>query len=882
MDPSLSRGQMTQYTRASVRPGRPGKRAVERDTFVIDPRILAVMTRRQWLKRAVAAGGGLWMSKAVGRVAAATLTARQPGDVLRPGAAPASSLRQRLRADAGWKFHPGHANDPAQDFGFGQGRVFDKVGRLFDQGRDGPSRPDFNDAAWQPVTLPHDWAVELPFVDDPELNDFGYKPLGRNFPATSIGWYRRTFRIANDLGDRRLRLEFDGMFRNAMVVLNGHLLGTNFSGYAPVSYDVTDVATYGGTNVLVVRVDATEREGWFYEGAGIYRHVWLETTAPLHVAHWGTRVTSEIGAGTAVVHAAVEIANDADRAAPFRLRADVVDAGGRVVANASAPAMSLEPWASRTLSLAIDVTAPALWSIETPQLYRLRTTIQSGGTTVDVHETPFGIRSIRFDPDAGFLLNGRHVELQGLCNHQDHAGVGVAVPDRLQAFRVERLKAMGANAWRTAHNPPAPELLDACDRLGLLVLDETRLFSSNAEGLSQLERMVRRDRNHPCVIAWSIANEEWSDQAVDRGRRIAETLRRSVHALDPSRPVTAAMDSGYQHGRGISRALDVQGFNYQREDLDAFHRDHPRLPCMGTEVASAYATRGIYGNDDARGYVSAYDVNKPDYGATAEQWWTFYAARAFLAGGFVWTGFDYRGEPSPYRWPCISSHFGVLDTCGFPKDTFYYYQAWWSGRDVLHLFPHWNWDAEGGRPIDVWCFTNLDRVELVVNGVGAGSRDVARNGHVAWTVPYAPGVIEARGFRAGRQVLVDRRETTGQPAGIVLAPDRSILAADGEDLSVVVAQIVDAHGRIVPTADEPVSFTVSGPGRVIGVGSGNPSSHEADHASSRRAFNGLCMALVQAQTTAGTIAIAATSPGLQPGSARVTATPATPRPALED
>jgi beta-galactosidase len=825
------------------------------------------MTRRDWLKAAGAIGGAAWLPNVTG------VLGLERGQAT----SAASAGRERLLADFGWRFHLGHANDPAQDFGFGQGRVFDKVGRLF-----APSGARFDDSSWRAVDLPHDWAVELPFENSAELVDFGCKPLGRNYPATSIGWYRRVFDIpASDTG-RRVAIEFDGVFRNATVALNGHLLGTNFSGYAPFRYDISDLVTYGGANVLVVRVDATEREGWFYEGAGIYRHVWLEKTAPLHVGHWGTFVTAEVARDSAMLTIRTDVVNDSDRPAPCRVVLTIRDPDGRTIADASSAPLVVGSWDNTTVAQSVSIPSPKLWAIDTPHLHTLVTTIEradAASAPVDAYDTPFGIRTIRFEPEEGFFLNGSRVTVKGTCNHQDHAGVGSALPDALQDFRIARLKSMGSNAYRTAHNPPTPQLLDACDRLGMLVLDESRLFSSNDEGHSQLDRLIRRDRNHPSVFAWSIANEEWSDQAVERGRRIADSLRRTAHALDPTRPVVAAMDSGYENARGISLAIDVQGFNYQRENIDAFHQKFPTQPSMGTETASAYSTRGIYAADEARGYVSAYDVNKPSYGATAEEWWKYYAARRFLAGGFIWTGFDYRGEPSPYKWPCINSHFGVLDTCGFPKDTFYYYKSWWSNETVLHLFPHWNWAGREGQAIEVWCFTNLDRVELFVNGVSAGARQIQRNSHAMWRVPYAAGVIEARGVKDGTPVT-SRRETTGNAARILLRPDRVRLSANGEDVSVVEAYVVDARDRLVPTADQKIAFTASAGGRIIGVGNGNPSCHEPDHATERSAFNGLCLALVQATRTAGSIRVEATSPGLESATVVIDAVAASARPAL--
>lgn len=831
------------------------------------------MTRRDWLKLTTAAGGAALLPNVTGLLSGASAA---------QGAA--ATGRERLLADFGWRFNLGHADDIAKDFGYGRGGAFAKSGSMIG-GRGSVTQPAFDDGKWTAVDLPHDWAIDLPFNEDRGLNGHGAKPLGRAFPDTSIGWYRRTFDIpASDAG-RRIAIEFDGVFRDCVVILNGHYVGRNLSGYSAFRFDVTDLLTYGGRNALVVRVDATEYEGWFYEGAGIYRHVWLEKTAPLHVAHWGTFVRSAAAAGAGTVSIATELQNDADAAVTCRVVSKIVDAAGATVATLTSAPVSVPEWGRQTVTQTTSLARPRLWSLEDPHLYKLVTSILVGPATVDTYDTPFGIRTVHFDAETGFSLNGKPVKLKGTCNHQDHAGVGAGLPDRLQYFRIEKLKEMGSNAYRTSHNPPTPELLDACDRLGMLVLDETRMMDANEEGLSQLERLIRRDRNHPSVFCWSIGNEE-PEQGTERGARVAATMKRLARELDPTRLVTEAMNNAW--GRGLSAVVDIQGFNYRGgaaaadfgKALDDYHRQHPTQPTMGTEVASTVSTRGIYANDDARGYVSAYDRNFPPWASTAEEWWSIYSARPWVGGGFVWTGFDYRGEPTPYNWPCISSHFGIIDMCGFPKDLFYYYQAWWSGKPVLHLFPHWNWNGKEGQDVEVWCFTNADRVELIVNGTSAGEQDVKANSHVAWKVPYVAGAIEARGFKAGQPDLIDRRETTGPPAKIVLVPDRARISGDGEDLSVVVAQIVDSQGRIVPTAGDEVTFSVNGPARIIGVGNGDPSSHEPDRASKRKAFNGLCMALVQAQKTPGEVRVEASAPGL----ASATATPAvvatTPRPTL--
>ena len=833
-------------------------------------------TRRDLLKTGlgVAAGSVLppSLASAIAQTASGAATPRATD------APTAGSPRERLLLDADWKFHLGDANDVAHDFGYGGNEAFAKAGALFPR----VSRANFDDSSWRSVTVPHDWAVELPFVNESRLLGHGYKPLGREHPETSIGWYRRVFQLpATDAG-QRISIEFDGVFRDAMVTLNGQYLGRNMSGYAPFAYDVTTVANFGGPNVLVVRVDATEYEGWFYEGAGIYRHVWLVKTNPVHVPQWGVFVRSEPvlrngAAESAALTIETEIDNHTDAATTCRVVTEVRDVSGRIVATTRSAPARVEPDIRSVVTQHTSVDRPALWSIEHPQMYTLVTTVVNQARDVlDRCETPFGIRSIHFDPDRGFLLNGKHVELKGTCNHQDHAGVGSALPDRLHAYRIEKLKAMGANAYRTSHNQPAPELLDACDRVGMLVLDEARMFSAEPEGLSQLERMIRRDRNHPSVFAWSIANEEGRVQGTDVGKRIGHEMRRLAHRLDPSRPVTAAMNFAY--GTGLTFSLDVQGINYQEGDIDALHRNFPKLPIMGTETASSLATRGIYANDADRGYMSAYDVNHPKWGATAEEWWNFVVARPWFAGGFAWTGFDYRGEPTPYEWPCISSHFGIMDTCGFPKDSYYYYQAWWSDRPVLHLFPHWNWSDSGSHDVDVWVHSNLERVELFLNGVSLGAQDVVANKHLSWKVRYAPGTLEARGYRKGALVLTARRETTGAPARLVVHADRKWISADGEDVVVFDVQAVDAQGRPVPTADADIAFAVSGSSAIIGVGNGDPSSHEADKAERRRLFNGRCVAIVQATREAGQIQIVASSPGLAAATASVTCQPATPRP----
>jgi beta-galactosidase len=726
--------------------------------------------------------------------------------------------RERLLLDFGWKFHLGNS------WGIGQDLAKAGTGH-------GPADPKFNDADWRTLNLPHDWAIELPF-DSSADGSHGFKPVGANFPTNSVAWYRRTFDLPKEDAGKRLWIEFDGVFRDCVVFLNGWCLGRHESGYSSFRYDITNVARCGGKNILAVKVDASQTEGWFYEGAGIYRHVWLVKTAPLAVAPDGTfvfsRFKNNVPEGPASIHIQTRLANLQSAPAEAVIRCEIFGPDGRSVAR-SRKSGHLDARSVGDLEQTARVSAPTLWSPETPNLYRLITTVESKGTVIDRTETVFGIRTVAFDPDKGFLLNGKPYVLKGTCNHQDHAGVGAALPDRLQYFRVAKLKEMGCNAYRTSHNPPTPELLEACDRLGMIVMDENRLLGSNPQNLVRLAQLVLRDRNHPCVCIWSLANEEFSVQATPAGGRVAATMQAMVKKLDSTRPVTYAANLGNEF-EGVDSVIEVRGWNYHigTDTMDAYHAAHPTQPNVGTEQGSTVSTRGIYANDKVRGYVSAYDVNAPSWANLAETWWSFFAPRPWLSGGFVWTGFDYRGEPTPYWWPCINSHFGILDTCGFPKDNFYYYKSWWTDPPVLHLLPHWNWPGREGQEIDVRALSNCDEVELVLNGSSLGRQQMKRNSELRWNVKYAPGALAAKGYKGGQVVAEDKVETTGAPAAIRLATDRQAINADGEDVSVVTVSVTDTQGRIMPVASNLVQFAVEGPARLLGVGNGDPSCHEPD------------------------------------------------------
>ncbi|WP_442680470.1 beta-galactosidase GalA [Sphingomonas sp. ASY06-1R] len=793
-------------------------------------------------------------------------------------AAPSTATARTIRLSE-WRFHLGHAADQDRDFGYGRNqRTFAKAGAATADA----AQPNFDDTAWRKVRIPHDWAVELPFAkpavpatkeSEDAVAAHGFKAIGRDHPENSIGWYRTALTISAADRDRSLWLEFDGVFRDSIVFINGYVVATNASGYAPFAVPIGDFLDYdGGPNVVAVRVDASLGEGWFYEGAGLYRNVDLVRTAAIHVAYHGSFVSCAVGPDGADVSATIDIANDTSAPVVAQLNQTIYDPSGHSVASLTAAALTIAARGRASATAHVVLPAPKLWSVDTPLLYRLHTEVVVEGVVVDRFDTPFGIRTIHFDPAQGFLLNGKAVKLLGTCNHQDHAGVGTGIPDALHGWRIDQLKAMGSNAWRSAHNPPATALLDQCDAKGMLMIVEARRNSSDPESMDELERIVRRDRNHPCVIAWSLGNEE-PQQGTARGARVTAAMQARVRTLDPTRPTTFAFDNSWD--KGAAKVVDVVGFNYRTDQIEAFHSAHPDVPVYGSETGSTVATRGAYANDAAAHVMRAYDTEHPWWASTAESWWSIAAERPYIAGGFIWTGFDYRGEPTPYsQFPSISSYFGVLDTCGFPKDNYYYYRSWWRPDvPLVHLLPHWTWPGRDGMPIEVWVHGNCEEVELLLNGRSLGRKAMPRNRHLVWNVAYAPGRIEARGYNSGRRVTQAVRETAGPAAAVILTADKRLPVASGDDVVVVRAEIVDRRGRPVPDAASPLHFSVVGDAEVIGVGNGDPTCLEADHASTRRAFHGLAQAIVRIGSTAGPVRIAATSPGLSAGVAMVMAKP---------
>ena len=776
---------------------------------------------------------------------------------------PALSKRTRANFDNNWRFHKGDIAIKRAVKAGSYGGLTDVNVKVETNKETVIAYTDVDKAAvlkpedWKEVSLPHDWCIERAFVND---NSIGSSPAVSGYLPGGIGFYRKEFEIPETDKGEKISIEFDGIFRNSTVWVNGQLIGNHQSGYTPSNYDLTDVLRYGkeGKNAILVKVDATEYEGWWYEGCGIYRHVWLNKTDRLHVDRFGTFVsTASVSTKEAVVDIKTTLKNDYPVAKTFTLFSKVVDNKG-VLMDTKTSNQVIEPFRETQISQKEAIQKPLLWSPETPNLYKVLTEVIENGNIIDTFETTFGVRTIEFNRN-GFFLNGKLYPVKGTCNHQDFAGIGVALPDKINEYKLKLLKEMGSNAYRCSHHPPTPELLDMCDRLGLLVLDENRMLSSTEEGIKDLTAMLYRDRNHPSIFMWSMENEE-SIQGTVTGTRILETMVETTHRIDPTRPVTAAMNHG-RNESGYSDVLDVVGYNYGDKGM-AYVKDHEKYPHriqFCTESTSFISTRGEYENDWGKGYVSNLGKWQPDWGPLPGEDWADIVKYPYLGGLFVWTGFDYRGEPTPFRWPCVTSHFGFMDICGFPKDGYYAYKAAWTDKPVVHIFPHWNWPGKEGDSIKVHCYTNCDEVELFLKGKSMGKQKAIPYTKLIWNLIYKPGNLEARGYKNGQLVTKDIVETTTDPAQVVLNSNCNPLKADGCDVAVIKVAIKDAKGRVVPTANNLVIFSLEGPGRIIGTGNGNPSSHEPDKASQRKAFNGYCLVLVQTKKQVGVIKLKATS-----------------------
>ena len=790
--------------------------------------------------------------------------------------AQAQQVRESVLLDKGWKFSLGHAGDPKKDFGCGT-EYFNYLTKASSIHNEGPYSLKFDDTKWQDVQLPHDWVTTLPYAAEAS-HSHGYKTVGWKYPESSVGWYRKQFTIpATDLG-KRLMLRFDGIFRNARVWFNGFYMGTEPSGYATQVYDITPYVKYGKENLICVRADATLEEGWFYEGAGIYRDVWLEKMAEVSVAPFGTFVYAELQQpyDHAVVHVKTEVTNSGLKTQLYEVEQRMLDAEGREVAHVSGIMYPLLAKETRTSDHRIKISNPHLWSTTDPYLYKVETTVKVDGKVTDVYTTTTGLRDIKFDAERGFLLNGEPLKLKGVNMHQDHAGVGSAIPDALQAWRIKQLKQFGCNAYRASHNPMTPALLDICDREGMLVIDENRLMGINDEHLRLLERMIKRDRNHPSIILWSDGNEEWGLENSVQGTRLAEAMREYTRLYDPTRPSTVANAGGTE----LIKGLDVVGFNYiVQNDVDNRKKNNPSWKIVGTEETSGCGTRGWYFKDEnCKGrMVSLNLTNEQNYENIIERGWKFYDERPWAAGLFYWTGFDYRGEPNPLSYPAHESEFGILDYCGFWKDEAWYLKSWWTSAPVLHIFPHWNLQGHEGEEVELWAYSNCDEVELIVNGKKLGRQAMPKNGHLKWKAVYQPGKVVAYGYKNGKRTMTQVIETTKPAYKLVLKSDRQEIMADGRDVAVITVEVQDQKGRIVPDACPMLNLTLEGEGRILGVGNGDPMYLGADHPKEHNcksfsipAFNGLAQVIVQSSENPSQVTLRCQSEKLQTGSVCVT------------
>ncbi|HWU96849.1 MAG TPA: beta-galactosidase GalA, partial [Sphingomonas sp.] len=650
----------------------------------------------------------------------------------------------RMLLEHGWRFHEGDVPTPEPQ-GHHETYLSVKAGNAL-----GAAAIAYDDSDWREVRLPHDWAAAQPFVETANVSQ-GYRPRG-------IGWYRRTLRLDPADRGKTLELHFDGIATNATIWINGSTVAHNWSGYNSVHVDLTPFARFGEeANVIAIRVDADAKEGWWYEGAGLYRHAWLVRRPAVAIVSDGVHCDPRLSHGTWHVPVTATFANVARSEAMVTVQATLLDPEGREV-DTSETSVTVPVLGQAEAVVDVLGGKPRLWSVESPTLYTMRIRVSQDGTLIEERRVSIGFRTIRFDPDQGLFVNDRHVKLKGVCLHQDHAGVGVAVPDSLHRWRLERLKAMGCNAIRMSHNAPTAELLDWCDRMGFLVMDENRLFNPAPDYLAQLEWLVRRDRNHPSVILWSVFNEE-PMQGTGAGVEMVRRMIAAVKKLDDSRPVTGAMNGSFYNPVSVAGEFDVMGFNYYQADYDKYHKLHPNQPITSSEDTSAYETRGAFASDPAKHVLTSYDTEATSWGATHRDTWKNIAERPFVAGGFVWTGFDYHGEPTPYAWPTIASFFGILDLCGFPKTAFDIHRAHWTDdKDVVAIAPHWTWPGREGEPVKIFVSCNAETVALRLNGRELGVQKVDRIMGNEWTVPYAPGRIEALAMRGGRVVAraVDR------------------------------------------------------------------------------------------------------------------------------
>lgn len=697
----------------------------------------------------------------------------------------------------------------------------------------GPAFASFDDSKWETVDLPHDWLVEKDFSKDARATQ-GYKLRGK-------AWYRFKFSLPESERGKQILLEFEGMSCDAKIYVNGMLLKRNFSGYNSFCVDMSDMANFGIVpNVIAIYIDASLWEGWWYEGAGIYRNVWLSIKHPVHIDYQGVflkPVKTEQGFD---LHIETTLENTMEEATGFTLTHLLYDPAGNVERCISSE-HTLSSYEKCILHTKVDALNPLLWDLNSPNLYQVKTMITIDGVEVDyqIHET--GFRTLLFTPDQGFFLNGKPVKIKGFCNHQDHAGIGVAVPYRVKEYRIQKLKALGANGYRLAHNPD-PEILRLCDRYGLLVMEENRTFSTEESNLDVVRSMVKTARNHPCVILYSAWNEE-PLQGGEQGHRLAARLRATIHDLDDTRPVTGAMNGGYLEVVGGTTSVDVAGINYNPQMYDEFHKRFPYIPLVGSETASAFMVRGEYQTDEERHVIADYETECAKWGNTAIEAWKYIADRDFVMGGFIWTGFDYRGEPTPFEWPSVSTYFGTYDSCGFMKNACYLYKAMWQTEPFVHLASPWSNGQKPGEPVRILVITNLSQVEFFINGRSLGKQDASPFTPAVYEAAYEEGFIEAIGYRNGQACARDIQHSALAPTKLELTSPFASVHPDCSDAAIVNVALLDENGTLLTGHDDMIHFQVKN-GRILGVGNGNPISHEPDKAPYRKLYHGLAQLII--------------------------------------
>lgn len=786
-------------------------------------------------------------------------------------------MRKHINFDKDWKFFLGDfaPHKPTDEWGGVKARAYSF----------GATSMTLNDASWRNITIPHDFVMEGSYTKKtngssamkniPAMESINSRHLAGGCLEGGIAWYRKHFTLTPEDTDKRIHITFDGVYRDCTVYLNEYYIGSHIQGNTSFFFDITDFVNYDGENVLAVRVDSTGREGWWYEGGGIYRHVWLDVMEEIHTEPWGIFVASDVDLDkkSAKLSIETEINNYSLDEEKILLESVILDTDDKEVAVLKQE-LTLPVWDTITNKQDLSLTDINLWSLETPYMYHLQTNLYHNGELLESTITEFGLRHVHFNAERGFFLNGKSVRVQGICNHNDHAGVGIALPDKVNEFRLKQLKTMGTNAYRSAHHAATPELLTMCDHLGILVMDETRRMSSSPDDLEALTSLVKRDRNHPSIIIWGIGNEEIFSQDRPETARTTVTMKMAVRKLDPTRPITSAVTcwngkERFDTAEGyvpVTEKLDVMGFNYCLSAWDDYHERKPDQPILITEESSSGTTRGCYSTCEANGQYYVFDPDnldkctikrkavRKDMGELA---WKSFTERPYLNGIFLWTGMDYRGEPTPLTYPAISSQFGIFDYCGFPKDNYYYYKSWWTDEQVLHIFPHWNHPGKEGQPITVYCYSNLDEVELFVNGKSYGKQPMSRDWYLNWeNVIYEPGKLTAKGYKNGVKVLTETVRTTGAPHKLLLTPYTTNLTCG--DTAIIQVSILDENGLVVPTASDEIYFSVEDAGEFLGTGNGNPGSHESDIVPIRRAFNGLCQLLVRT-TEVGMLRVSATS-----------------------